>query len=62
MKQKSGRQTMTMTVEQAAKRLGISRALAFKAAKNGQLPVVRIGRRLLVSRSRLEKLLANGSR
>lgn len=49
----------TRTVEEAAKILGISRASAYTAAKNGELPTIRIGNRLLVPDAALDKLLAS---
>lgn len=55
----------TLTVGEAAKILGISRAIAYRSARlyvdtNGTrgLPVIQMGRRLLVPVSRLEALLA----
>lgn len=48
---------LTLTVEETATLLGISRGSAYEAARRGQIPVVRIGRRLLVPRTRLEQLL-----
>ena len=53
MKQES----LTMTVEEAAAALGISRNLAYEAARDGRIPAIRIGRRLLVPRRALERLL-----
>jgi len=50
-------ETLTMTVEEAAAALRISRGLAYEAARDGRIPTIRIGRRLLVSRRALEKLL-----
>lgn len=50
-------QNLTMTVEEAAAALNISRSLAYEAARDGRIPTIRIGRRLLVSRCALEKLL-----
>jgi excisionase family DNA binding protein len=50
-------QKLTMTVSEAAAALKISRGLAYEAARDGRLPCIRIGRRLLVSRRALEKLL-----
>ena len=48
----------TLTVEEAGcEVLGLSRAGAYKAANEGDLPVVRVGRRLVVPRFALEKLL-----
>lgn len=49
---------LTMTIDEAASALKISRGLAYSAAKDGRLPCIRIGRRLLVSRVALEKMLA----
>ena len=50
---------LTLTVEEAAKLLGIGRQLAYERVKTGEIPVIKIGRRLLVPRSALEKLLAD---
>jgi excisionase family DNA binding protein len=41
--------------------LRLSRFAAYAAAANGQLPTVRIGRRVLVPRAALERLLAGGA-
>ena len=48
-----------LTIEAAGKRLGLSRPSAYLAAKRGQIPVIKIGRRLLVPVAALEKMLAN---
>ena len=48
---------LTYTLTEAARRLGISRALAYEAANRGELPVCRIGRRMLVPRGALLRLL-----
>ena len=37
-----------MTVEEAAKRLGISRNTAYAAVRRAQLPALRIGRRYVI--------------
>lgn len=47
----------TITVERAAEVLGISRSSAYRAATNGQLPTIKVGRRLLVPSARLLQLL-----
>lgn len=47
----------TMTVEDAARELGISRGTAYECARTGQIPTIRLGRRLLVPRARLEAML-----
>jgi excisionase family DNA binding protein len=50
----------TLTIEEAGmKVLGLSRDASYKAARNGELPTIRVGRRLLVPRAALEKLLAS---
>jgi excisionase family DNA binding protein len=48
---------LVLTVEQAAQLLGISRGLAYEAARRGELPTIRIGRRLLVPRARLLQMV-----
>jgi excisionase family DNA binding protein len=48
---------LTISVEDAARLLGISRGLAYEAARHGELPVIRLGRRLLVPRARLLELV-----
>ena len=53
----SSSERATLTVEEAARILGIGRASAYNAAKSGDLPTIRIGGRLLVPRARLDALL-----
>jgi excisionase family DNA binding protein len=48
---------LTYTLAEAASRLGISTWLAYEAAHRGELPVCRIGRRMLVPRAALLRLL-----
>lgn len=52
----------TVTVEEAAQALGIGRSAAYEAAKKGQLPTIRIGRRLLVPIIALDRLLEQAGR
>jgi excisionase family DNA binding protein len=47
----------TISVEQAGRVLGVSRRSAYRAAERGQIPTVRVGRRLLVPTHRLLDLL-----
>lgn len=47
----------TVTVEQAGQMLGISRRSAYRAAARGDLPTLRLGRRLIVPTARLLELL-----
>ena len=48
---------LTMTIPEAGRALGIGRSAAYEAARNHQLPTIRIG--LLVPISALETLLKN---
>ena len=48
---------LTLTVEEAARLLGISRALGYELVARGQLPSVRLGRRIVVPRRALDALL-----
>lgn len=48
-----------MTVEEAARFLRISRPSAYQAVKKGDIPIIRIGRRILVPVAALEKMLEN---
>jgi excisionase family DNA binding protein len=47
----------TMSIEDAARELGIGRHTAYRCAKQGQIPTIRLGRRILVPRAKLEALL-----
>ena len=48
---------LCLSVPEAAKMLGISRGLAYGLARSGKLPALRFGRRLLISRAALERML-----
>jgi excisionase family DNA binding protein len=48
----------TLTVVEAAEILGIGRNQAYRAARDGDLPVIRIGNRILVVRDAFEQMLA----
>ena len=47
----------TLTVPEVAKVLGIGRAAAYEAARTGQIPTIKIGKRILVPVAALERLL-----
>jgi excisionase family DNA binding protein len=52
----------TLSVEEAGcEVLGLSRAASYAAAKSGALPVIRLGRRMVVPRHALERLLTSVS-
>ena len=48
---------LTMTIDEAGALLGIGRSLAYQMAHNGQLPVIRLGKRYLVCRKAFEAML-----
>jgi excisionase family DNA binding protein len=48
---------LVFTVEEAAAVLGISRSFAYEAVQRGEIPSMRIGRRILVPKAALAKLL-----
>lgn len=48
----------TLSIVQAGALLGIGRNQAYEAAKRGELPTIKIGKRLLVPRVQLERLLS----
>lgn len=50
-----------ITVPEAGEQLGLGRNAAYEAAKRGDIPTVRIGRRLLVPRDAIDQLLARAS-
>jgi excisionase family DNA binding protein len=53
----STQERLTLTVEEAAATLGISRAFAYEAVRRGEIPSIKIGRRVLVPRAALARLL-----
>jgi excisionase family DNA binding protein len=48
----------TMSVRDAGKILGVSKNTAYNAARTGQIAVIRIGGKMLVSRAVLDKILS----
>jgi excisionase family DNA binding protein len=52
---------LTLSVEEAAEALGISRALAYESVRRGEIPNIKIGRRILVPRVALDRLLESAS-
>ncbi len=49
---------LVFTVEEAAALLGISRSFAYEAAARGDISTIHVGRRILVPKAALERLLA----
>ena len=57
MEDSMSEEKLVFSVEEAGKLLSISRATAFARANDGSLPTIRLGRRLLVPKAQLERLL-----
>jgi excisionase family DNA binding protein len=53
----AGTERLTLTVEEAATALGISRAFAYESVRRGDIPHIKIGRRLLIPKAKLNELL-----
>jgi excisionase family DNA binding protein len=53
---------LVFTVEEAAQLLGISRSFAYEAVQRGEIPSMRIGRRILVPKAALQRLLEQVNR
>ncbi|MDD5094756.1 MAG: helix-turn-helix domain-containing protein [Dehalococcoidia bacterium] len=49
---------LTLTVEETAKLLGIGRNVAYEMVAQGKLPALRLGKRIVISRAGLERMLA----
>jgi excisionase family DNA binding protein len=50
-------QRLAISVEEAGRLLGISRGLAYALVNRGDIPSVRLGRRIVVPRRALDRLL-----
>ena len=48
----------TLSVPEAGRELGIGRNQAYEAVRRGEIPVIKIGKRLIVPRAAFERLLA----
>ncbi len=48
---------LVISVEEGRKLLGLSRGLMYEAVRSGQIPSIRIGRRILIPRALLERML-----
>lgn len=49
---------LTLTVSEAARTLGIARASAYQAVASGELESLRIGKRILIPRCAIERMLS----
>ena len=48
---------LTLSVPEAGRRLGLGKNAAYEAARRGELPVLRFGRKLRVPRVAFERML-----
>ncbi len=53
---------LVMTVAEAARTLGIGRNAGYAAVHRGEIPSLRVGRRILVPRRALERLVGAGGK
>ena len=51
-------ETLTYTITEAARLIGVSRRFAYEMAGSGELPAVRLGHKLIVPKAALERFLA----
>ncbi len=61
MSDNAGTKRLTVTVAETAAKLGIGRNQAYEAIRRGEIPSIRIGKRVLVPITALERLLADGA-
>lgn len=58
MEKETKEERLTITIPQAAKRLGIGRNQGYEAAARGEIPIIRIGRkRMVVPLAAFERML-----
>ena len=50
-------ESLTITVPEAGELLGLSRNAAYEAVARGEIPSVRVGKRILVPRAGIEQML-----
>ncbi len=53
---------LTLTVEEAARALGLGRSTTYKLVKEGKIPTVRLGGRILVPVHRLSEMVERKAR
>lgn len=53
-----GEERKTYGVEEAGRLLGIGRNQAYEAAKRGDIPTIKIGKRILVPKAALDRMLS----
>ena len=61
MKKDLGVKRATLSVMEVANIMGVSKNVAYEAARRGEIPSIRLGGRILVPRAALEQLLETGN-
>jgi excisionase family DNA binding protein len=59
---KQAQERKTYTIAESALLLGVGKNQCYDAARAGQIPTVRIGKRILVPKAALDRMLADGAR
>ncbi len=54
-------ETLTLTVDEVAKKLRISRNSAYEAVRKGKIPSIRFGRRIVIPKALFEKMLSEAA-
>jgi len=54
----NSKESLTMSVPEAGRELGVGRDAAYQAVRSGQIPSIKIGRLLRVPRAALSKMLS----
>lgn len=49
-----------LSVDEASSLLGLNRNTVYESVKRGELPTIRLGRRILISRAGLQRLIDKG--
>lgn len=57
MSNKNGEERLVFSIREAAQLLGISLNLTYELAKAGKLPTIKLGKRLLVPKVALQRML-----
>jgi len=55
--QKQNTERLTYTVKEAAKQLGLSKNSAYQGVISGEIPSIKVGKRILIPRAALSSLL-----
>jgi excisionase family DNA binding protein len=55
-----GNEPLTYKVDEVARLLGIGRNHCYEACKRGDIPTIRVGKRLLIPRVALDRMLNGG--